>query len=217
MIRCPTFPEPLDFGQKVRTPGKAFLALIPTPNNAQWKTKELWQLFHDDLYALYGGICAYCASWTARKRGSRLTNHTSIDHFLPKSICPQLAYEWSNFRLCRSQINQRKDDSLDVMDPLGIQNGWFELDFFTFLVRPNAASTRIVRNRVRLSIDKLGLNDEGYIKERVGVLKQYCVYGIPLSKIQGKYPFIAHEIRRTDFDTMIKPAFMRAFTRSGRF
>lgn len=213
MIRVPTYPEPANFDARVRTPGRAFLATTPKPTHSQWRNNEFWALSHDQLYDVYGGICLYCASWTARKDSVRLTGNTSIDHFLPKSRCPDLAYEWSNFRLCRSQLNQRKDDALDVVDPLAINSDWFQLDFFTFRIQPNPAASRIVRARIESTINRLGLNDAGYVKERVAVMKQYCIHGIPFSKIEGKYPFIAREIRRTDFDTLIKPAFIRAFAR----
>lgn len=166
---------------------------------------------HDQLYDLYGGICLYCASWTARKTSTRLRGNTSVDHFLPKSICPEFAYEWTNYRLCRSQLNQRKDDSLDIVDPLAIDSNWFQLDFYTFRIQSNPTASIIVRNRVHSTINRLGLNDAGYIKERVAVMKQYCIHGVPLAKIKKNYPFIAREIKRTNFDTLIKPAFMRAF------
>jgi hypothetical protein len=212
MIKVRAYPEPTDFDTKVRRRGKAFLVSTPNPKNAQWRSKEFWMLSHDQLYELYGGICVYCASWTARKNSLRLAGNTSIDHFLPKSICPELAYEWSNFRLCRSQLNQRKDDSLDVVDPFAINSNWFQLDFFTFRIQPNPSASRIVRSRVESTLNRLSLNDENYVKERIAVIKQYCIYGIPFSKIQRNYPFIAHEMRRTDFDTTLKPTFARAFT-----
>ncbi|MGA3163207.1 MAG: hypothetical protein ABSD77_03280 [Verrucomicrobiota bacterium] len=215
MIRVPAYPEPADFNARVRIRGKAFLAGTPRPNHTQWKSNNYWTLSHDQLYKLYRGICVYSASWTSRKNGSRLADNTSIDHFLPKSIHPNLAFEWSNFRLCRSQLNQRKDDSLDVMDPFAIDSDWFQLDFFTFRIEPNPTTTKTVRSHVKSTTIRLGLNDEGYIKERIGVLKQYCVYGVPLAKIERNYPFIAREIRRTDFDTALKPTFARAFGRSG--
>jgi len=98
------------------------------------------------------------------------------------------------------------------MDPLAIDSDWFQLDFFTFRIQPDPTASRIVRNSVESTINRLGLNDAGYVKERIAVMKQYCVHGVPLSKIRGKYPFIAREIRRADFDTLIKPTFMRAFT-----
>jgi hypothetical protein len=211
MIRFPAYPEPVDFDARVRCRGKAFLAMTPKPTNSQWRTKEFWMASHDQLYALYGGICLYCASWTARKNSSRLVGNTSVDHFLPKSIYPELAYEWTNFRLCRSQLNQRKDDSLDVVDPLAINSDWFQLDFFTLRIESNPAESKIIRSRVESTINRLGLNDDGYVKERFAVMKQYCFYGVSFSKIEGKYPFIAREIKRTDFDTLIKPTFMRAF------
>jgi len=211
MIRATAYAEPKDFDDAVRKRGRAFLATTPKPTNAQWKPNAFWMASHDQLYGLHGGICLYSSSWTARKLSSRLTGNTSVDHFLPKSLCPELAYEWTNFRLCRSQLNQRKDDSLEVMDPFSINSDWFQLDFFTFRVQANPTAAKIIRTRVESTINILGLNDAGYVKERIAVMKQYCIYGVPLARIEGKYPFIAREIRRTDFDAMIKPAFMRAF------
>lgn len=214
MIQIPVYPEPNDFNAKVRVRGNAFLATTPHPTNSQWRSKEFWRHCHDQLYKLCGGICAYCASWTSRRSTTRLGDNTSVDHFLPKSHCPELAYEWSNFRLCRSKLNERKDDSLSIIDPCAINSNWFQIDFFTFRVGSNPSAPLYVRSRVDSSIAQLGLNDTGYIKERMAVVKQYCVHGIPLSRLEKHYPFIAREMRRTDFDNTLKATLSRAFGRS---
>jgi hypothetical protein len=213
MMRVPLYPEPVDFQLNVGARGRIFLAATPHPSNVQWRNKEYWNLAHDSLYGLYGGICVYCASWTARRGDLRIQGNTSVDHFLPKSLRPDLAYQWENFRLCRSQLNQRKDQFLDVMDPVAINNDWFQLNFYTFFIEPNPGANEIVRNRVIETTNRLGLNDNDYVKERIEVLKQYCIYGIPLAMIEQKYPFVAREIHRVpNFDAAIKPLFVKAFS-----
>lgn len=133
MIRMRQFPPPAKYYPQVRVPGMSYLQINPNPSAAEFKRHAYWQKIHNDLYQLYNGICSYCALWTTRTvRADR--NYTSVDHFIPKSFQPMLAYEWTNFRLCRARLNANKDNSLDVIDPFYVENGWFQIDFTTFLL-----------------------------------------------------------------------------------
>ena len=63
-----------------------------------WATKTARQILQSALYPLTHGKCAFCES----KLGK--TSHPEIDHYVPKSIDPDLAFEWTNLlpacRLC---------------------------------------------------------------------------------------------------------------------
>src|SRR5439155_22494098 len=102
--------EPLTFQETVREPGRAFLKTSPNPKS--WKNREYWQDCIPDLYDAYEGICAYCAEWIPETTGD-----PTVDHFIPKSVRPELAYEWSNFRLACLRFNRWKRNYQDVLDP----------------------------------------------------------------------------------------------------
>ncbi len=188
------------------------MARQPHPTASEFRKHAYWTEIHDDLYRDYKGICAYCASWTPRSPGGRL-DHTSVDHFLPKSLNPLLAYEWDNFRLCRARLNANKGDQLSVIDPLYVINGWFTLDFTTFLIAPNDSSPAYIQYHVNESITTLGLNADDYVNERIGVIKEYCLGSTSLSDLKSFYPFIATEIVRVDFDRTLKPEMRDFFIR----
>lgn len=194
--------EPADFDRKVRVPGTAFLKRTPNPSGPQWLGKDYWRRALDDLFAAYNEICAYCGSWTKRATATTTPQDSSIDHFVPKSAVPARAYEWDNFRLCRSRLNMRKDSHRDVLDPFTLAPGSFKLDFRTFLVVPNSNLAVANRGRVEATIDRLELNaDNDYVNERIGAIREYCRGNATFAQLVSRYPFIAAEMREQDFDT----------------
>src|ERR1043166_5776503 len=135
MIRIQLFPPPAHFEAQVRRPGRDFLRRIPHPTHKDWQKHNYWSHVHDDLVRLYDGTCAYCASWMPTVI-SNPQMRSSVDHFIPKSVSQPDAYEWTNLRICRRRMNQNKDEQ-SILDPATIVNGWFQLDFDTFLIHPH--------------------------------------------------------------------------------
>jgi hypothetical protein len=220
VIKIQQFPPPAIYDSEVRRKGLKFLRRNPNPSASEFSKHAYWKAIHDDLYQLYNGICSYCASWTTRNQGPTRDN-TSVDHFIPKSVEPKMAYEWANYRLCRARLNSNKDDSMEVMDPFYIENGWFQIDFTTFLIVPSPELPYLVREHVNRTIDTLGLNDNDYVDERLEVVKLYTLDSITINNLELKYPFIAEEIRRSNFDDQLKPLmrsyFQRMFFGGGLF
>lgn len=211
MIRVMLPPEPPHYHKRVKNPGEAFLSTNPNPSGTEWDRHRYWREIHDDLYQWHGGICVYCASWTPRRQSPGNIHHTSVDHFIPKSEDPNSAYEWTNFRLCRARLNNKKDNHLDVMDPRAIRNGWFSLDFFTFRVEPATGLPSFAIAAVRTTITRLELNDDqDYVEERIAVIQAYSLDLLPFSQVQARYPFIAQQMQYQEFDTRFKPRW-RAF------
>ena len=202
MIPVSLEPEPTNFHKDVRLAGQVFLAKYSHPTNSQWTNNSYWRRVLDDLHRAYNDICAYCSSFTLRSTTpSSVTS--SVDHYVPKSIDPSKAYEWDNFRLCRSRLNQRKDNYRDVLDPFTLSSGWFHLDFLTFLIRPNPALSQEEQARVSATLDRLMLNlDADYVDERRRVIREYCLQRATLAQVDRRYPFIASEMLRQKFDTM---------------
>ena len=198
MIRIAQYPPPGKYFSQVRRRGQAYLARNPKPSASEFNRHAYWSEVHSNLYRLYNGVCAYCASWTPRTPSSRL-DQTSVDHFIPKSISPTLAYEWDNFRLCRSRLNANKAASM-IVDPFYVMNGWFQLDFATFLINADDSLPPYIEASVTDTIGILSLNDNDYVNERIEVIKRYCLGKITYGEVAGAYPFIASEMLRAEFD-----------------
>ena len=184
-------PEPDDFSERVRRPGAAFLGAFSHPTTGAWKGKEFWRRVLPDMREVYGGVCAYSAHWI-----SPVTGGHSVDHFIPKVLDPQLAYEWSNFRYVCSKFNARKG-TRTILDPFRLEPDWFIIDFDSFLVKPSPDLTQEQQAVVRATIEVLKLNDdEGCVE-----LREECVLAlrngdISFSHLQKRAPFIAYELQR---------------------
>jgi hypothetical protein len=58
---------------------------------------------------------------------------------VPVAVRPDLAYEWSNYRLASQKINSYKGKSTAILDPFHIQPGWFVLNFTNLFIEPGSA------------------------------------------------------------------------------
>ena len=209
MIRIHLPPAPAHYESQVLIPGLSFLAANPHPSGDDWNGHHEWRHIHDYLYSELRGVCAYCATYTPRRPEPRSIDHTSIDHFVPKSLPPYVqAYEWANFRLCRARLNHRKGNFQDVIDPCHIQNGWFRLNFRTFALSPDPNLLEPQKQRVRDTITRLELNDDdAYVNERARAIYGYADGKLPFDNLARHYPFIAAEMTSQNFDLAHLPTF----------
>lgn len=190
MIPVQQQPEPKDFESKVRAKGRKFLRQVSRPKT--WENREYWRESLKDLYEAYNKVCAYSAQWIPRTEGS-----PTVDHFIPKSVKPELAYEWSNFRLSCLKMNARKRDFQDILDPFQIEPGWFILDFPSLLIKVNPDLEEPMKSQVRSTIKRLRLNDDDdCVKHRQDWLIQYCKGNITFKFLKETAPFIAYELER---------------------
>lgn len=128
-----------------------------------------------------------------------------MDHFEPKSLKPELAYEWSNYRLASERLNSYKADSTAVVDPFDVQAGWFELDFATFFVLAGTQLHVDVTNRIEETIRTLRLNsDDSLVRNRFEITKDYADGHVTLNYLQSRYPFIGSELIRQGRQDSIK-------------
>lgn len=206
-------PPPPHYIPKVREPGEVFLRLNPRPQSRDWSNQNYWRFIHSYLYKSLGGICVYCASWTPRRNASSVgTDSTSIDHFVPKSINPQKAYDWNNFRLCRTRLNNRKGEHTDVLDPCAMTTRCFRLDFSTFRIKPTNGLSASLEAKVKSTINRFQLNDDAdYVAQRIQVIRDYSLGMVPIERLRTKYPFIAEEIVTQDFDLKFRDRLEKFF------
>ena len=191
MIPVEPQPEPEDFEERVRKPGTEFLKKIPHPKSREWRGKEYWQTMLPKMRDSYKGICAYCAHWI-----SSMTGSGSIDHFLPKSQYPALAYEWNNFRYSSLKFNRRKGIH-NISDPFRIELDWFIIDFPSLIIKsnPNAPSGKIQEIEDTIKILKLN-TDTNCVKARQSWIMNFCRDEISFSFLKRRAPFIAYELER---------------------
>ena len=188
MIPVAPKPEPVGFDRQVRQKGKQFLDTHGVPGKSSG-FRNYWKDIIDDLHRLYDGICAYTCIYLAPPG--------TVDHFLPKSKYPYLAYEWTNYRLTSAIINNRKGESEDVLDPFLVQPGWFTLDFPSCLIKMNDLIPPEYARRAACTIDILKLNDDDrLVQDRCDIIMEYVERNVTLTFLEKRYPFIATEIRR---------------------
>jgi hypothetical protein len=184
-------PEPESFAVRVTAPGLKFLQEIANPTIEQWKGREYWQQALPDMRKAYQGLCAYCAHWIPHSTG----NH-SIDHFIPKSHNPTLAYTWSNFRYIAARFNSRKG-TRTILDPFQLLPDWFVLDFASFLIRAHPDLQPEQKTAVSRTIQILRLNsDDDLVFERQSWIVSYQQGDISFAHLQRHAPFIAYELQR---------------------
>jgi len=200
VIRVIPQPEPADFDELVRNKGKKFLSKFTTSKLTakDFLKKDYWSNVRDHMYEAYNGICAYSSHWIPR------TSNPNIDHYVPKTVDPKLAYEWSNYRLACSLVNTYKNDFQDVLDPFTLGNDWFFLDFPSLLVRANPNLGDQERKSVQDTINRLRLNNDQFINDRNNWLEAYCLEEAGFTALKKWAPFIAYELERQELIEKIK-------------
>ncbi len=200
MIPIKLQPEPVHFFKKVQKPGEKFLAEKPESKATKWEGHEYWTRILDELYHAYDHICAYSCHWIPPDTGAK-----TVEHFKPKSIYPQDAYRWNNYRLVCSTLNGRKGDFEDVLDPFTLAEGWFVIDFPSLIIRPGSHISPTEMQQVNNTINRLRLNDEGTcLQARLNWLHDYITVPFPFSHLEKKAPFLALELKRQNLKDAIR-------------
>ncbi len=189
MIHVEQQPEPSDFDAKVRQKGLKWLQT--QKDNPNWDYHEYWRDASEDLYHAYHGICAYLAIYI-----ERVTGGVTVDHFKPKAAYPELAYEWSNYRLASQRVNSRKREFEDVLDPFEIENEWFYLNFLSGEVFANPGLSEGIRQKIDQTIDRLKLNDAELCRLRCRHFWEYKNHEYTSEFLKKRSPFVWAEAHR---------------------
>ncbi|MDR1160692.1 MAG: hypothetical protein LBK69_08720 [Syntrophomonadaceae bacterium] len=196
--------EPENFDRDVRTKGLDFLKRNPSPSSREFGRHNYWKNINSEIYQIYKGICAYTGEWFSSSQ-----SNISIDHFIPKTKIPRLAYEWDNYRLTTQKMNNNKGDTVGLIDPFEIEFGWFVLDFPSCLIRPNDELPVTEHEKVLFTIKILKLNsDDEIVQNRCNIIIYYINGDISFRYLKDKYPYIAYELERQDLVDAIQSYFM---------
>lgn len=198
MIHVAPQPEPDTFDSKVRQKGLTWLKDENIPPNrpipSGVRLPSYWRKCLSDLRSSYKDHCAYLAVQIEEVEGE----DASVDHFLAKSRRPDLAYEWSNYRLSCSDINSLKGNSEDVLDPFVIENNWFHLDLELVIghIYSNKELSPDLREKVQATIDRLRLNNDRYREMREQHYKGYHEGYYNSDYLKRISPFVWSEAKR---------------------
>jgi hypothetical protein len=196
MIPVTPQPEPSAFDELVRKPGSKWLKekRIPldqaVPIGWKWTNKDFWRQVLDEAHKLYGGCCAYLACHIELATGA-----VTIDHFQDKNQRPDLAYEWTNYRLASLGINRAKGTK-PVLDPFLIGWDWFHLDFTTGKIFPNPDLEESTMVAVAVTIEFLSLDNARCRRLRTKYFDDYLSKDISPLQLERMNPFVFHEAKR---------------------
>ncbi len=226
MIHVVPAEEPDDFDATVRIPGLRAIAemvgrapVVPRPAGHPYKQRSrtivqpngdriqqpivseqdlpagefpnLWTHALDRLMVAYDHVCAYSCFRIHPVTGAR-----SVDHMAPKSRTWNRVYEWSNYRLCCSLMNARKNDFGDVLDPFQVEDGWFVLEMvgYQVLAAPNLPAE--TERRVLATSERLGLNGYDFRRSRERDVSNYESGRVAFDVLMDESPFVARELAR---------------------
>lgn len=186
MIPVKPAPEPSTFNKKVREPGRDFLKNLgitkqgDVADNIPWDKARFWAKCYKELDSAYNYICCY-VGMRINNSSNRFESH-SVEHFIPKSINPWLAYEWDNYRLACRKANSDRDKK-PVIDPFLVGPDDFRLDLFTQKLFPNPILSKQKQQEVKDTIDNIDLNCDYWVKNRQNY---YCEYLKMESEEEGR-------------------------------
>jgi len=187
-------PEPAYFDERIRKKGLAWLKDNGLPQNGPLppgaKPRAYWSACLDDLYSIYGGICAYLAYHFERSSGAG-----SVEHFVPKSQAAENIYDWGNYRLATRWVNSKKSAIHLALDPFTIEPGLFHLDLFSGRIYPNLSLDTTARKTVAQTIEILGLDDARCRADRTEHFSGYLEHGSQ-SFLKRMSPFVHSEAER---------------------
>ena len=181
--------EPPDFDKKVRQPGLRWLKKNGVPAKSS-DLPALWQTLNEELYDRYSGVCAYLAFHFEWVSGA-----SSTDHFVAKSNCPNMAYEWENYRLACLGANRAKNKYDDVLDPFEVRQETFYLNLSNGEIRLNPKLKGQYKKLAEDTINRLGLNSQRLNDMRANHYSQYLRHKDKRT-LQELNPFVYYEAKR---------------------
>ena len=128
----------------------------------EYKNEKVEHILTIVLSELTNKHCSYCDIRPLVKGGIK----PSIDHFKPKSLFPELAFEWSNLFLSCYQCQEYKGSKYPETEPLKPDNlnyefdYWFEINWETNEIKPNPLRSLEEQKRANITINWLGLNKD---------------------------------------------------------
>lgn len=161
----------------------------PVPRGTEFPT--YWKGILPILRGAYGGICAYTGFFI-----DEASEDGSVDHYLPKTKYPRLAYAWSNYRFAHRKVNRYKGDDCNIIDPFKVGLNEFIVNFDDGSVEPNPGLVKARYAKVKHTIDALHLCDERFNRLRRRMYDNYKRGLFTADCLQAYCPFVYWEMKR---------------------
>ncbi|WP_394796018.1 hypothetical protein [Armatimonas sp.] len=193
MIPVALADEPADFDTKVRKKGAAWFRKkeidLTKPLPDKTEPSAYWQGWClQELHTAYGGICAYLCVYIESVIGGG-----TVDHYLGKKARPDLAYEWSNYRLACDTMNTRKGEATSVLDPFTVQPESFQLNLLSGAILATESQSS---QEAEATIHCLKLDDEKCRGLRRKYYLEYRQGHISADFLRRHAPFVYQEVER---------------------
>ncbi|MCK6587472.1 MAG: hypothetical protein L6Q76_07795 [Polyangiaceae bacterium] len=184
---------------QVRAPGLRWLAENPLPEAKSGepapkpkRPPSLWLKVRDELADAFHERCAYTAMW--------LSHPGEVDHFISADEDRNQLYDWDNFRYCAGWLNSSKKNirSTQILDPLAIEDDWFELMLPSLELRVTERCPVHLRERADFMLDRLKLRNGPEVRRfRQAMLQLYEREGQSvLPHLDEWAPLLARAIRK---------------------
>lgn len=177
--------EPADFELKCRQKGAKWLLENPkAARKGDKRPKDFWSRFKPQLSDGFAELCAY---------GAMYEPVGTVDHFVPVDADESLAYDWANYRFASGWINSSKQKCVEILDPLQVQDGWFEVllpSLQLVLVPENVPAP--LRALAENTLNRLHLrDDERVLRQRRSWYKLFQDGKLTLEGLRERAPLIA--------------------------
>ena len=186
MIHFPSVPEPPNFDSRARVPGNDWLVTHPDAK----RPRDFWSPFKGDLATGFGDLCTYSALHEPVG---------TVDHFVSWNEDRSQAYEWDNYRFSSGWINSSKQNvpSADLLDPLTVGHGWFEIILPSLQLRITDSVPCGLRARAKYTLKRLHLiHDERVLRQRRMWYGMYQCGELTLNGLRKVAPLIAAAVQK---------------------
>lgn len=202
MIRVDTkrLNEPDHFELKCREKGTKWLLANPkAARKSNKRPKDFWSRFKPQLSDGFAELCAYSAMYEPVG---------TVDHFVPVDADESLAYDWANYRFASAWINSSKQKRVEILDPLLVQDGWFEvlLPSLQLVLVPDKVPEPL-RTLAEKTLDHLHLrHDERVLRQRRSWYKLFQESELTLEGLRQRAPLIAAAVDKAHrLKAQVKP------------
>jgi uncharacterized protein (TIGR02646 family) len=154
----------------------------------KYQKQKVVDLIIDALTPMTQKHCAFCDISKVIKGGVRPT----IEHYVPKSVKPLLAYVWSNLFLCCHQCQEYKNNLFhkELIKPDRVTynfDEYFIIDFATGELQPNPAFPQNI-TAAQQTILLYGLNEDGRPQLRLDEVEAYN-NTVPVAQILDNFSY----------------------------
>ena len=154
------------------------------------RPRDYWTPFKTDLARGFRSLCAYSAMHEPVG---------TVDHFVSLDEDKSKAYEWDNYRYSSAWINSSKRNapSSRLLDPLSIEDGWFEIMLPSLQLTVSDSVPRRLRARAEYTLERLRLiHDERVIRQRDTWYRMYRRGELRLDGLRRLAPLIAAAVEK---------------------